>query len=816
MLLAEMLNIMIIKKIFINAFGKLENYSLDLQPGMQVLCAENEFGKSTLIQFIKIMFFSRCVGEKASIKDKELRKKYAPWSGLPMGGSIEFIYHDHLYKLQKDIHFESPSKDVTVLKNLTLGSTINLGKKEEVGEYLFGIDVKSFEKSSYISTTGKIDFEITSTAKDTLSEKILASVSDLYEENGSKDLAIKRINEAIKDLKPSRGTGGKIFAAQLQINELNTAIHKAQSLEENNAKLTGELEKIKLLRQEQRDLTTKLESHENFLKITNIKRILEMATKKDGIIAKIGLPENTIHSLSNTLNNHIEKININISKSDELKNILDLNKNNSSPISSAEFENLNLKIKSKESYEKILKKIEDILNTYNSHNEKYENRLFKLRKNQKNFLFMGVSCSLIAFVLGLALKAPLLGFGVSTALILAFAYFFFKYKNYSNSLKTKKMQNDVQYQENLIQILKESQHYENFENKFSCENLDAKSALELALHTFEKAFLNEQEEISQMLKSKNCSSVQSYCENYAKSSSFNQIKQSYEKQIECTEKLKSELINYVSQYTPTSNFKKATSFTENLILSSKNIKELENKISYELNFLGFSLEDIPNLSNYVNQFKDKKDINIITKQEAHALKERLAELSRLDLENKYIQIKQSIKSPNENISDLSKKLETRKLNLENMQMHLESLQVALNTLNETSEELRKYFNPKLNSRASEIFTQLTNNKYSSINIDKNYSISINSNFKDYKCENFSNGTIDQAYLALRIAIAELISNKSHIPIILDDAFMQYDDSRLEAAFRFLKNYSNNTQIIVFTCHTHVEQCAKQNGALKIN
>ena len=52
---------MIIKKIHINAFGKLKNYDLDLQSGLNVVYGANEYGKSTIMEFIKMIREKMCM-----------------------------------------------------------------------------------------------------------------------------------------------------------------------------------------------------------------------------------------------------------------------------------------------------------------------------------------------------------------------------------------------------------------------------------------------------------------------------------------------------------------------------------------------------------------------------------------------------------------------------------------------------------------------------------------------------------------------------------------------------------------------------------
>ena len=78
-------------------------------------------------------------------------------------------------------------------------------------------------------------------------------------------------------------------------------------------------------------------------------------------------------------------------------------------------------------------------------------------------------------------------------------------------------------------------------------------------------------------------------------------------------------------------------------------------------------------------------------------------------------------------------------------------------------------------------------------------------------EYLSRGTKDQAYLSLRLAVASLITEKESLPVILDDSLSQYDDKRFALALKFLKDYGENSQIALFTCHNFVTEEAKRQN-----
>ena len=61
----------------------------------------------------------------------------------------------------------------------------------------------------------------------------------------------------------------------------------------------------------------------------------------------------------------------------------------------------------------------------------------------------------------------------------------------------------------------------------------------------------------------------------------------------------------------------------------------------------------------------------------------------------------------------------------------------------------------------------------------------------------SDGTVDQLYLALRLAVAgELIPDA---PLVLDDALVRFDEKRLKAAMALLKKEAEGRQVILFSC-----------------
>ena len=117
----------------------------------------------------------------------------------------------------------------------------------------------------------------------------------------------------------------------------------------------------------------------------------------------------------------------------------------------------------------------------------------------------------------------------------------------------------------------------------------------------------------------------------------------------------------------------------------------------------------------------------------------------------------------------------------------------------------------LNTRTSEILDNLTAGRYSKVRFDKsNLKFEVWSGEKNGWVEPekwLSAGTIDQIYLAARLALADLISGEKNSILILDDPFANYDEKRLGNAMKVLKDLSEDHQIFLLSSQDHYDRWA---------
>lgn len=136
---------------------------------------------------------------------------------------------------------------------------------------------------------------------------------------------------------------------------------------------------------------------------------------------------------------------------------------------------------------------------------------------------------------------------------------------------------------------------------------------------------------------------------------------------------------------------------------------------------------------------------------------------------------------------------------------LAAIDLAQDTMTELSTSIRDSFGLYLNKEASDLINGITGGIYNSMSVDENLNVFMNTKTKLVPMEQVSSGTMDQIYLALRLAAARLIqSGPEKMPLIFDDSFVLYDDERLRSALKWLASAVDG-QIIMFTCHQREAQ-----------
>lgn len=172
---------------------------------------------------------------------------------------------------------------------------------------------------------------------------------------------------------------------------------------------------------------------------------------------------------------------------------------------------------------------------------------------------------------------------------------------------------------------------------------------------------------------------------------------------------------------------------------------------------------------------------------------------------------------------IQEEIKEKQISLQNLREHLDELEMpseeasklkvtrqalllAQDKIQEVSQSMAKGFGDTLNENASEILEQITNGRYTKLLIDTQLSMVLYKDGVRIPVERVSRGTMEQVYFALRMAVMDLLCEEPQ-PIILDDAFVYYDEKRLKSVLKWLSEQER--QVIIFSCQKREQEIVKQ-------
>ncbi|MGF3072846.1 AAA family ATPase [Facklamia sp. P12945] len=147
---------------------------------------------------------------------------------------------------------------------------------------------------------------------------------------------------------------------------------------------------------------------------------------------------------------------------------------------------------------------------------------------------------------------------------------------------------------------------------------------------------------------------------------------------------------------------------------------------------------------------------------------------------------------------LQQKLEDKKAEIIKYVQEWSKKKIAVDLIYQTLRQGMDNPIPEMNKMANEIFSKLTYGRYDQIKLNKT-GIKVKQ-FSDvlFSPHELSQGTLEQLYVALRLAFIVNASSMVSMPIIIDDAFVNFDEIRKASMYKVLETISQNHQVLFFT------------------
>ena len=245
-----------------------------------------------------------------------------------------------------------------------------------------------------------------------------------------------------------------------------------------------------------------------------------------------------------------------------------------------------------------------------------------------------------------------------------------------------------------------------------------------------------------------------------------------------------------------------------IILLEKTNTSLEN----ELNSIKEKLEKLQSsneeelLAQYNGKMDREKLLQIINSTDIEPqLKNVETQINNEKIKLKGLEIEENTVIPQSDaMVELEETLQAKKEEYNNLKNQEDIINITIENLEQAYEEMKTTITPKFTENLSKNIEEISNGKYSKVTINDESGMVVENNRGEYiNANNLSTGTIDQLYLSLRLSMIEDLSKES-LPIILDETFAYFDNTRLENAIKYLIKLTQgenikNHQVIIFTC-----------------
>lgn len=552
------------------------------------------------------------------------------------------------------------------------------------------------------------------------------------------------------------------------------------------------------------------------------------------------LPENVISILENL------KIRYEV-----LKEKIDINESIENDISFLEFKKLESQKLIGDAFfiKEFRDDIDKILN-------KYEEKLKELKylvemNNEKSnniFTFSLLGISILSLVFGVIIKSKMLSFSLYiisiVSILILLVNFYFNKSGRSHNKKVESIKDSINEIEKKLDYYCDKLHIDDYTQLFKKLKLyDDYIKLQEKINNKINEKISQRELLSLDKAIKEYNEVNEERDNYLRISSISSL----EELIANVKRYNYEAKGFMNLEIEINNLK------NNLNKTMEQLSIREDKIRKNLLSIGFENIEILEVDEILKELEDKlilrdevnRDLALV--EEAYSaltkgknidlIKEELSNVININFTFSYEseeQIDDVIKSKNLRLVEVEKEIKDIENEIKNRfngkrsipiieeeirevenklfesKKQLKASNIAINILNEAYEEIRESFGPILNKNVVESFENFTDGKYTDVMVSDNYEMKVRNENNIIKADILSNGANDQLYLSLRLAFIEMIFKSRDVSLYLDDAFVQYDDNRIEKTIKYLVK-ENFKQCILFTCQKREEYILNKNN-----
>ena len=690
-------------------FGKLENKTLALTPGLNIIEAPNEWGKSTWCAFLTAMLYgieTRVHTTKNTLADKE---RYAPWSGAPMSGRIDLNWNG------RDITIERSSKGRGILNvfrayETETGLEIPELTAANCGQTLLGVEKTVFLRAGFLKLA-----DLPVTQDDALRRRLNAIVTT-GDESGTADA----LGQTLRDLKNrcrlNRSTG-LLPQAETQRKELTDTLNELEALQEQTTQCNRRLQQLAQWKLELENHRTALAWTENRSygeKLAAAEMALEAADRRKAAAEDLCRDMPTPDEADSML--------LRLRQLRDLRDSLHMEvqmlpREPQKPQASPVFRDLDPQA---------------ALSQARSDAALY-------RKNAQGHGFPWYWLLLMAVGIGVMVIPHWAGI-LAGGLLLAIGTVLLVGSFVQKAKQCKVCQTLLQRYQPLL-----PEQWSDAAERYAQETAAYDASLE--------KYRQEYQDVDRRAKALQQEIAAVTGEQpLAQREQFYTTAQEHHRELSAAQRERNRAADLVQALRDSHREVPAPAFPDTLTYTAQETTRLLSDCEYE--------------QRQLQQRLDNTQGRIDSLGDGNLLRQRL---------------------------------EATNLRISRLEDTYAALELAQSTLSAATVQLQRRFAPKITRRAQDIFEKLTDGRYTRLTLADDLAAHAGTGEESTLRSVLwrSDGTIDQLYLSLRLAVAEALTPDA--PLILDDALVRFDDQRLTIALEVLKEEGNHKQVILFTC-----------------
>ena len=739
---------MIFKELGLLNFGKFEDKKIELQDGINLIYGVNEGGKSTITNFIDGIFYGFSRDSLARKVRDELFEKSRPWSSNLYRGYIILNDGEEDYRISRDF-----DKDEVSILNLNTGEDLSNDERNflysripQPGVIFFELNRKIYKSSFYL---GQRLSQLEDDASDELQARI-NNFSISEDENLDLTKVIEKMEEDLYNLGTKRRKSSEIGRFYDELEKISKDKANFISFKET---YKNSIEDYKLSKDKLKNLEYKLKGRKLFELETLKAKLKECQTNE-----------------SNGENDY---------KLSELERAIEINKelgiysSRLDDLLSTEQENFEVDLDLEEDYKRY-KEINREIQVLNENNYSKEMEIISWDiKNLEREIFKYILKFMSSMIIGGAVIFISLYFKkylISIVSILFFTYSYFRI---------------VKFRENKDLLNRLKNKYQDYRIKSQEKTLIKKEFDKEISEILNKYGARDKKELSELFDSK----LQENFKNISRNEYTRELMEKNSLEIEDTKKKilehEEDLENIFNKY------------------GVQNIKDLKTLFHYK--------KDDNRISEYKYRIEKLEKENLSGDLYKEENIEEIQE--KIDKEkNNILNLEGSLKTLDESLEKL-RVLDERSCEitekLEKLEYKKELLELSIEKMEDFVKSKRKNTFPLLKKEISQYLSCMTHGKYEEILIDDTFGIRVyDKDIEDFvDLDSLSLGTIDQIYLAFRLSISKIISDKE-IPLVLDSHFDAYDDKRLKESLKMLESQQ---QVLIFTSTNREKEILDKNN-----